>query len=172
MNKKLVVLLAIGALGIVIILIVVLVRIGGSTPANNSSNNTNSKLNLSNITEQDKFYFQTKTENLATLYNTYRFNNYGNLDSVASQSTSELASNIKKYKSSLIANPDPLLNLSATPKAKSFLLVSVSDTVVTTQVGLNIKSKVKNSNFDSSVVAQLEFVKTNNQWLLNSLNYK
>lgn len=126
----------------------------------------------STISADPSAYFKITSRDLIKFYNTYQYKNYSNLETVALQSTPELAKKISDYEGSLIANPDTSLSLYAVVDDSSFVLKQVTATTVTTEISLTVYSTVRGQNSQKSIVVEIEFVKQNNEWLLNQINYK
>jgi S-layer protein (TIGR01564 family) len=188
-NKKLIISIAVIALGILIILALVWYFVSGQksrttntngtdagkieiTPTNHASTDGEGEGVGTGVSEDPVAYFKIVSTDLIRDYNTYQYGNYSNLKTVALQSTPELAKNINDYIMKISQQKDTSLKLGAEVKDSSFVLKSFAGGKAAVEITLTVYSTVNNQNSKKTLTAELVFVKQGSEWLLEQINNK
>lgn len=188
-NKRLILTIAAIALGILIILALVWYFVSNQKSRTSNSNSSSAgKIEITPtkhsstdgegegagaaVSEDPVAYFKIVSTDLIRDYNTYQFGNYSNLQTVALQSTPELAKNINDYIMKISQQKDTSLKLGAEVKDSSFVLKSFAGGKATVEITLTVYSTVNNQNSKKTFTAEMVFVKQGSEWLLEQINNK
>lgn len=189
-NKRLILSLAVIALGILIILALVWYLVSRQkNPTSNVNGSDAGKIEITStnnhaltdgegegagttVSNDPIAYFKIVSTDLIRDYNTYQYGNYSNLKTVALQSTPELAKNINDYIMKMSQQRDTSLKLGAEVNDSSFVLKSFAGGKAVVNISLTVYSTAYGQNSKKSFTAELMFVKQGSEWLLEQINNK